>query len=925
MSRWESIALSSVREEDVRDALASIGVPWEEASHVTATVSLASAVSESKGRPGVVGLPIATLIDLIVMPGLPDKMAVPLDGFPGPSVLRDGGPNAYRDAVRSWQQVVAGRRMRMSIEFDDHLRRHARERGVGDTAMRVLVDSRREVSRTFQSLSAAGVHPGELAPDDPVAAHAAALWAEIEMDMPALAAVREDLWIPLDEFAAQSTPYSVGLLHRIRGALDRAFGSTTGPRVLVHHGFHFFTPPQWALFQLLRNVPDVGQVFVVHDDGENPAFETWRRFFIAGWEMPRPLHVGPRGGVTQAAEALRLALEGEPVDGARLLGALRILECRSPSEFVRQLNHERAEAVEAGQTRPRPYAASAEAVERYVRRLGRISDAGLVDLAQLPVGAFLLAIHDCLRSAPGGGIEVVLRGDALVDIASSGLLGPMGPSAVVAADIGALHRALPFFRGCRDAEQWNERAKALHRLVVSEVDQLGPRVAGQSDVDRLAAASHNPLRLVPWGDLTAQEAEAVSGLVSATVDLARQIASHERVPLRRHVDFLRGRLQQGMSDLDADERREIEAKLDGFSVALDTEIDVDGLVDVVNILLGRKADFRLDEDDAVPGSPVNKLRNLDALGYARATHDIHLANLADGSFPSAVQAIGWPFRPEHLRNSADPVQTITVEILEARRDTSALSDLYLLWLALDGVEPGRRVTLSWISDLGGEPRNPSPMLSLLAVPPNPTPAIRQRAGGIDVEPVRSAGDSPADRSRPSPSDPLISPDALRIGAATLDPWAAASALACPRRFAIQWAIGPSAAFQATYQQAMLFGNALGFLVKRSLMTEAEAFRACTDLWRNFTVGERASSLAKRRVIPHSNSALPPWVLTLGGGANGKGPIDLAYQAARYMQSPEADVVAPPESTFLPLGPTNRKACDHCPVQPRCAAWVEPED
>ena len=59
----------------------------------------------------------------------------------------------------------------------------------------------------------------------------------------------------------------------------------------MHHGFYFYSPVQWAFFQALARVPDVDQVFIVHDDGDNPAFSTWRYFFRTEWQMPAPVPV----------------------------------------------------------------------------------------------------------------------------------------------------------------------------------------------------------------------------------------------------------------------------------------------------------------------------------------------------------------------------------------------------------------------------------------------------------------------------------------------------------------------------------------------------------------------------------------------------------------------------------------------------------
>ena len=129
---------------------------------------------------------------------------------------------------------------------------------------------------------------------------------------------------------------------------------------------------------------------------------------------------------------------------------------------------------------------------------------------------------------------------------------------------------------------------------------------------------------------------------------------------------------------------------------------------------------------------------LDALGFKRLDRGLHLANLADGIFPSKVGTIGWPFRVESIEVSHEEVSPISLEILRARSQNSALSDLYLFWLALDGVTEGKLVTLSWISDTGREEQNLSPVVSILAVPDHFSAAVLKLVGGVKISAVASA-------------------------------------------------------------------------------------------------------------------------------------------------------------------------------------------
>ena len=73
--------------------------------------------------------------------------------------------------------------------------------------------------------------------------------------------------------------------------------------------------------------------------------------------------------------------------------------------------------------------------------------------------------------------------------------------------------------------------------------------------------------------------------------------------------------------------------------------------------------------------------------------------MAEDAFPTAAQPVGWPFTLDDLRASTDDaVEPVTAGLLETRAQTAGLSDLYLFWLALDGVGPEGTVTVSWVSD-----------------------------------------------------------------------------------------------------------------------------------------------------------------------------------------------------------------------------------
>lgn len=914
MGKWKAISSRRVDEQFLRALLSSEDTSWESVAHVTATASLARSIRKT----GTVGMPIATLSDLIIQPGLVD-MPISLDEFPGPEFLAHG-KKPYDNAVTAWQQQVTGRRFRLSIKFDDELRRYARTVLQASDLGKLLVRSRREFSRTVHTLVAAGVSPAELAVSSDLGRAAVTAWEWLEGEIPALAAPRRDLWTDLNDFREQTSAHATGLSERITLALTRAFGTTTGRRVIVHHGFYFFTPPQWALFQLLRQMPNVDQIFIVHDDGSNPAFETWRRFFVEKLGMPRPTQSDTAlGGLTEdtfRATALLKALRGERVPDEDLASELSVVECRNPSELVR-LWHGEPSGAEGPARR---FAADAKSVERFVRRLRRDGDSESVDLAQLPIGSFLLAVHDCIKPLSDGGVEIVLSDNAVLEIAASGFLEVVGSAGTTQAYVGAIRRALPFFRGCRTGEQWRNRAEQLHRLILSDVSPLGARLPSVSDLERIRLAVENPLRLAPWADVSVDEALGIQLVIETTVKLVEQMASQERIALKTHIQFLQRKLAHGMQGLPEEDRQLIEAKVRGFSVGLEEEIDVIGLVDIVAMLLGRTAEFDSSGDEDLSDGKVRDLRGLDSLGMHRLNDSIHITNLADGKFPNVVRAVGWPFGLDDMTAPDSSVNQRIVDILRVRSENASLSDLYLLWLAMDGVVDNHKISMSWISELGGEKLSLSPMVLLLTSLDRGKPAVKARAGGVKISPVKLASGLRPVNEFPMPRL-LALPDAvLESVAGQIDPRAAASAIACPRRFALQWVLGQSHAFQSDHHQSILYGNMTGALVRLKKMNVGDAMRAANDLWRHLTPGQRRSSAAKSRLRAFGNGSPDGvWVLTLGGSKTKSKNIDLTYQAAITRKRPSLETIAPEEAGYLPPGIRSAEVCGQCPVRPSCIA------
>jgi hypothetical protein len=259
-------------------------------------------------------------------------------------------------------------------------------------------------------------------------------------------------------------------------------------------------------------------------------------------------------------------------------------------------------------------------------------------------------------------------------------------------------------------------------------------------------------------------------------------------------------------------------------------------------------------------------------------------------------------------------------LLETRSEHAALGDLYLLWLALDGVEPSVPVTLSWMSEIAGDPRNPSAVLSMLSRPTERSlDAVAAKIGGLELSRPASSGEAAKRFTAPIAPASRASDAELEAALKLLQPAVAAMSLACPRWLTSHWLFGSTVAHSAEFQHSRLYGNLIGGLPKAAQLSEARAKECADGLWRYLSSGERASSL-EHSVVKAYGGAPAAWMLTLDGKRGREDPVASAYKAASAADlSLSLPVLQSAELGFLPPPARDKRGnvCKYCPAQPRC--------
>jgi hypothetical protein len=264
-----------------------------------------------------------------------------------------------------------------------------------------------------------------------------------------------------------------------------------------------------------------------------------------------------------------------------------------------------------------------------------------------------------------------------------------------------------------------------------------------------------------------------------------------------------------------------------------------------------------------------------------------------------------------------------------RNITSTLEDLYLFWLALEGVSDEAKLRLSWITRVGSEDKLPSNFIRICSKISKINSESADYLGGLNIANSRAeAANFTNFRDRVHLENDFEDEFFVK-GVSRFGIVAASSTIMCSRRFAVQWALSESASFQTDHTQDMLYGNLYTPIYydlgsNRNPENRAHAKRLQRDIGVSLSDAVKASSDAKRVVKPERRSARPVWIHSLGGRQTGQDRASLAYQAAIggainfVNQEHHGSRFALPQ---VEATKEQQSVCNVCPVSKTCVSAV----
>ena len=938
-----------------------IGWDFESVAHFSVTQELTFELQTVGIRRA---LPLGAIIDALEF-SLVRGPALSPERFPGPPT--ESHPKSMRvwlEFLMKWYDELNGRELDLNILIREVIHESLQQMSEGSSELRSVFDSGGAIAKAIRQLIEVGLRPENLNPKSEEGRIAKKVWCKVAERIPDSHVLLDYLFIDHDD------PSKVKDSQRARKNLEdllrKAFDFEADEKIkIAYHGLYFYSPLQWAMFDLISRM-GIEQVFIVHDDGVGPQFEIWRRFFFESQHLTSLVTTTPtERQVDPRAEFFSAVLAGvRPT----LPANLSIFPFRSVTDLARHVRQSDTDRGSEGRVQRQVFAAAASDLNRRIGRLGRIS--GERDdrkLLHLPIGRFLLGLQECVR-VTADGVVSGLDYETMSHLVEGGYLNSAGDiSDRPLTEVLSLCEV--FFSGCRSLGDWASRLTDLETyylpqahgfagIVKHNSDGRFPlRNLSESDSDYLIKASRNHLRRAPWLDLSKSEwrvlSESIRNIVKAIGDLtqAGEVETRERID--ELVNLVRTSIVAPEMYGDAEWVRVLDV-LDRLPKVPNISVQISRISEILPMILGKQFDYGQTE---IAGSKIEAglvysqsapLRGLEACGFARKPK-VHLANLSDAVFPYKPKLFGWPFRRDEIAIAkGDEALGWRIRLVDELDRSGGLGDLYLLWLALDGSDG--EVTLSWLSEAGGEKLNPSPLLALLLEVEKARPIVRAFAGGVVVNEGPQMSRSGAHETNlpivmaKMPTEVEVNGYFNQIKNTDGNPalMALASAEICPRRTALHWLLKPSAAYRTMWQLGILYGNLLG-LSQREVIEgrvagwEIEWKNILDRLWSWMTDAERERTAVRSSVNrrPDDKTANPAWLLTLEGALDRNDRLSDAYRSATKPAKVRAKVekrlfgghgliVPKPNLEGLEaddlFGDTQNQMwylCDRCPVSDRC--------
>lgn len=507
---------------------------------------------------------------------------------------------------------------------------------------------------------------------------------------------------------------SIKLFRKRLSALEKAdswysifsemFGMTM-PEKLVLHGFYNFTPLQQRFFNLIEQQGVELVMLFPYDERYPFVNEIWEKTYSVenGYPPVSEWHKSSVNGLDPIGEIF----EGNNVP---ITNEINLKEYDSIIEFADDVRRIKNSGYAM-------YSTNQKIVNDILKDFYPM-EYGERKLLSYPIGQFVNTLNHMWDDEKK---TIVLDEDSLIECFSSGWL--MIDNVSGKQYMQDLEYVLPFFGGCSTLPEWERRIHELEVIQSEVLDSFYEELDADEATARWQQVMGNPLNQFSPFSVEPDKLRVILALIKQILNMANELfGTNEPVRVKEHMNKLDYVLKSNerSGDLYDEELKLVE---EIFEI-LDDPINATykGYPSDIAAALNVYLTGRLDESEIQPNKVglVMPMYQIDA-AVIKNNSKVHICFCDIENMPGRKKQYVWPLTTRiidgvYKKKTGDDKKYI--EAMKHVMEDSISTNRYFMYSALKN----RKVELSYISNIQGEPMAPSPYLVIL-----------QEALGVDMK------------------------------------------------------------------------------------------------------------------------------------------------------------------------------------------------
>lgn len=586
--------------------------------------------------------------------------------------------------------------------------------------------------------------------------------------------------------------------------------SLNGVDTLVFHGFYYITPHQERIMKLLEEA-GFQLIFLIQYDSRYPyVYEIWDQTYSE--ERGYPSKTQWKLSISTEKDPYGHIFEGE---NCNINNQLTLKEYASIMEFVDDVKHIKELGFSI-------YSADFKSANQLLKDY--FPEAyGERKILSYPIGQFINTLNRMWDDADN---TIVIEEDQLIECFSSGWLAIDGIAGI--DYMQDLMYVLPFFKGCRTIEDWENQIKIFKQVQENAISAFEADLDSDIAVSRWQEAIGSPLKNFSMFAVEPEKLDIILKLIKQLLDMAKELfGNNQVVKVQDHIrtlDFILKKHERS-NDLYVEERELVGDIFEKLSAdnKFDAECHPADIARALELFIcGR---YEEGEIQTKRVGLVYPLYFVDA-ACVKNKSKVHICMSDVESLPGSNKDYIWPLTKATVKRIYDKTKNEYLINLMQIMEANTLCNRYFTYSALKNKE----VTISWISTMGEKMLAPSPYIKLLLEATN----IKLTPSERNTITSRRVSDVQMSLGRIETYDREMAPAGM-IKEARMD-----YAL-CPMKYLLGYVLEKFPTYQSDFQMSYALNaliSAMYNLMKEDGMRVDEAYDAVVELFPNMRKVEK---------------------------------------------------------------------------------------